>query len=92
MTYDDAGNVTVDSRFRNLAFQYDANNRQKQSSASDGSGAVVSVYDAGGQRVATQVSGSLTNVLVYDASSKLVAEYGSAPPEANGTQYVTADR
>ena len=30
--YDDAGNITVDSRFRNLSFQYDANNRQKQSS------------------------------------------------------------
>lgn len=92
LTYDSAGNVTVDSKFRNLAFQYDANNRQKQSSAPDGSGAVVSVYDAGGQRVATQVGGSLTNVLVYDAGGKLVAEYGSAPPQTNGTQYVTSDQ
>jgi RHS repeat-associated protein len=91
VTYDNAGNITVDSRFRNLAFQYDANNRQKQSSATDGSGAVVSVYDAGGQRVATQVSGSLTNVLVYDAGGKLVAEYGSAPTESSGTQFVTSD-
>lgn len=92
VTYDDAGNVTVDSRFRNLAFQYDANNRQKQSSAVDGSAAVVSVYDAGGQRVGTMANNILANVLVYDASGKLVAEYGSTPAEANGTQYVTPDQ
>lgn len=91
VTYDNAGNVTVDSKFRNLAFEYDANNRQKQSSALDGSNAVVSVYDAGGQRVATQVNGQLTNVLVYDASGKLIAEYGSAPPESSGTQFLTND-
>ena len=35
VTYDDAGNVTVDSKFRNLQFQYDANNRQKQSANLD---------------------------------------------------------
>lgn len=89
VTYDDAGNITVDSKFRNLSFQYDANNRQKQSS--DGTTTVVSVYDAGGQRVATQVSGALTNELVYDAGGKLLAEYGSAPPATGGTQYVFSD-
>jgi RHS repeat-associated protein len=91
VTYDDAGNITVDSKFRNLAFQYDVNNRQRQSSAPDGSGAVVSVYDAGGQRVATQLNSTITNVLVYDATGKLVAEYGSAPVQGNGTQFVTTD-
>jgi hypothetical protein len=35
VTYDDAGNVTLDSKFRNLQFQYDANNRQ-QSANIDG--------------------------------------------------------
>jgi RHS repeat-associated protein len=89
VTYDDAGNVTVDSKFRNLQFQYDANNRQKQSANLDGSGAVVSVYDAAGQRVATQVAGVLTNVLVYDAAGKLIAEYGS--PASGGTQYLFSD-
>lgn len=88
VTYDDAGNVTVDSKFRSLSFQYDANNRQKQSS--DGTNTVVSVYDAVGQRVATQVTGALTNVLVYDAGGKLLAEYG-APATIGGTQYVFAD-
>jgi hypothetical protein len=60
VTYNDAGNITVDSKFRNLQFQYDANNRQKQSSLADGCGAVVSVSDAGGLRVATQVGGVLS--------------------------------
>jgi RHS repeat-associated protein len=91
VTYDDAGNVTVDSKFRNLSFQHDANNRQKQSANLDGSNAVVSVYDAGGQRVATQVGGALTNVLVYDASGKLLAEYGSPSP-TQGTQYAFDDQ
>ncbi len=88
VTYDDAGNITIDSKFRNLSFQYDANNRQKQSN--DGTTTVVSVYDAGGQRVATQVNGSLTNVLVYDAGGKLLAEYGT-PVTIGGTQYAFAD-
>lgn len=90
VTYDDAGNITVDSKFRNLQFQYDANNRQKQSANVDGTGAVVSVYDAGGQRVATQVAGSLTKMLVYDATGKLVAEYNSTTV-SGGTQYVFSD-
>ncbi|HEX5702345.1 MAG TPA: RHS repeat-associated core domain-containing protein [Pyrinomonadaceae bacterium] len=87
LTYDDAGNVTIDSKFRNLSFQYDANNRQKQST--NGTTTVVNVYDAGGQRVATQAGGMLTNVLVYDAIGKLVAEYG--PVVTGGTQFVTSD-
>jgi hypothetical protein len=48
------------------------------------------VYDAGGQRLATQVNGSLTNVLVHDAGGKLLAEYGP-PAGSGGTQYVFAD-
>ncbi len=91
VTYDNAGNITVDSKFRNLQFQYDANNRQKQSANLDGSNAVVSVYDAGGQRVATQIAGALTNVFVYDADGLLVAEYDSAPPATTGTQFITGD-
>jgi RHS repeat-associated protein len=92
VTYDNAGNVTVDSKFRNLQFQYDANNRQKQSANLDSTGAVVSVYDAGGQRVATQVSGSLANVLVYDALGKLVAEYGQPTAGSGGTSYLMSDQ
>lgn len=90
VTYDNAGNVTNDSKFRNRKFEYDANNRQKQSRNLDNSGAVDSVFDAGGQRVATQVGGSLTNVLVYDAMGKLVAEYNSTTLPG-GTQFVFDD-
>ena len=90
VSYDDAGNILTDQKFRQLKFQYDANNRQKQSSNLDDTGAVVSVFDAGGQRVATQVNGSLTNVLVYDAGGKLVAEYGSSAA-SGGTQYLFSD-
>jgi len=90
VSYDAAGNVTIDSKFRSRQLQYDAKDRQKQSANLDLSGAVDSVYDAAGQRVATQVGGSLTNVLVYDSSGKLVAEY-NATPANNGTQYVFGD-
>jgi len=90
VTYDNAGNITVDSKFRNRKFQYDANNRQKQSKNLDDSNAVDSVFDAGGQRVATLMGVSLTNVLVYDAMGKLVAEYSSTTA-MGGTQYVWTD-
>jgi RHS repeat-associated protein len=90
VTYDNAGNITVDSKFRNRKFEYDANNRQKQSRNLDNSGAVDSVFDANGQRVATQIAGLLTNVLVYDALGKLVAEYNSTTVQG-GTQYIFDD-
>lgn len=90
VTYDATGNVTVDSKFRNRKFAYDANNRQKQSKNLDDSGAVDSVFDATGQRVATQAAGSLINVMVYDAMGQLVAEYNSTPVQG-GTQYIFSD-
>ena len=91
VTYDSAGNITVDSKFRNRKFDYDANNRQKQSRNLDDTGAVDSVFDAGGRRVANQVSGSLTSVMVYDAMGKLVAEYNSTTLNG-GTQYIFIDQ
>ena len=91
MSYDDAGNILKDQKFRQLKFQYDANNRQKQSSNLDDTGVVMSVYDADGQRVATQVGGALTNVCVYDAMGKLLAEYGAPSAGPGGTSYVMSD-
>ncbi len=88
--YDNAGNVTSDSKFRNRKFQYDANNRQKRSTNLDDTNPVDSVFDAGGQRVAIQVGVDLINVLVYDAMGKLVAEYNSTTI-SGGTQYVMSD-
>ncbi len=90
VTYDNTGNITADSKFRNRKFEYDANNRQKQSRNLDNSGAIDSVFDATGQRVATQVGGSITNVLVYDAMGKLVAEYNSTTIQG-GTQFIFDD-
>jgi hypothetical protein len=45
ITYDDAGNITSDSRFTGHQYLYDANNRQRQVAQPDGTGAVTSVYD-----------------------------------------------
>lgn len=90
LTYDLAGNVVTDSRFRMRKFEYDANNRQKQSSNLNDTGAVTNVYDGTGQRVAVQAGGQLTNVMVYDVVGQLVAEYG-ASVTSSGTSYVMAD-
>ena len=90
LTYDNAGNVVTDSKFRLRKFQYDANNRQKQSRNLNDTGAVDSIFDAGGQRVATQVGGVLRNVMVYDATGRLVAEYGE-PSGLGGTHYLFND-
>jgi RHS repeat-associated protein len=90
MAYDNAGNVTVDGKFRGRQYSYDANNRQRWSALTDGTGAATSVYDGAGQRVATIADGT-TSIMVYDAMGKLVAEYGTATASASGTQYVFAD-
>lgn len=90
VSYDNSGNITVDAKFRNRKYDYDANNRLKQSRNLNDTNAIDSVFDAGGQRVATQGGGSLTNVFVYDAMGKLVAEYSQAVT-TGGTQYVFSD-
>lgn len=93
MTYDEAGNLTMDSQFRQRKYEYDANNRQRRSSNLNDMGAVQSVYDGTGQRVATvtAATGAITRVMVYDTAGDLVAEYGGGV-SANGTQYVMGDQ
>ncbi|HEX8844615.1 MAG TPA: RHS repeat-associated core domain-containing protein, partial [Pyrinomonadaceae bacterium] len=90
ITYDNAGNLTVDNKFRGRQYNYDANGRQKYAALTDGTGAAWSVYDGAGQRVATIANGVMS-VMVYDAGGKLVAEYGQAAAGAGGTQYVFSD-
>jgi RHS repeat-associated protein len=90
ITYDDAGNITTDSRFTARQYIYDANNRQRQIAQVNGTGASTSVYDGTGQRVATMAATSVDNVLVYDAGGKLVAEYGQTSVN-RGTSYVFTD-
>jgi RHS repeat-associated protein len=91
VTYDPAGNITLDNKFRGRQYQYDANGRQKWAALTDGTGAATSVYDGTGQRVAT-IAGGTTNYLIYNAMGKLIAEYGQAPPAGSGgTQFVFSD-
>lgn len=90
VAYDAAGNITVDNKFRNRHYQYDANGRQKSTALPDGTSVAVSVYDGAGQRVAT-ISNGVTIILVYDAMGKLLAEYGTPPPTSGGTQFIFSD-
>ncbi|HEX6046654.1 MAG TPA: RHS repeat-associated core domain-containing protein, partial [Pyrinomonadaceae bacterium] len=77
-TYDAAGNITTDAKFRSLTYAYDANGRQK--SATNGTWTQTQVYDCAGQRVQTTV-GSTTRTTVYDAFGQTVAEYSGAALE-----------
>jgi RHS repeat-associated protein len=90
VTYDDAGNITADPRFRNLRYGYDADGRQNYAAEASGSGPVTAVFDGAGQRVANKAGGVVT-IMVYDAAGKLVAEYGATAPTTANLQYVTAD-
>jgi len=72
-TYDPAGNILTDTKFRGLSYIYDANNRQ--TSASGTGVSQTAVYDAMGQRVQTSASGAARQ-MVYDAFGQIVAEYG----------------
>lgn len=90
VTYDSAGNITADPRFRNLTYGYDANGRQNYAAQENGNSPVTAVFDGAGQRVAKKAGGVLT-IMVYDAGGKLVAEYGASAPGTANLQYVTAD-
>ena len=90
VSYDAAGNVTADPRFRNLEYQYDANGRMKQSSQPNGVNPVKAIFDGGGQRVATKFNGALA-IMVYDAMGKLVVEYGQTALATASIQYIMAD-
>jgi hypothetical protein len=73
-TYDPAGNILSDAKFRFLSYGYDANNRR--TSASGTGVSQTAVYDALGQRVQTSGTGA-SRQMVYDAFGQIVAEYGS---------------
>jgi RHS repeat-associated protein len=74
-TYDAAGNITQDTKFRGLTYAYDANGRQ--TSASNGTWTETQTYDAAGQRVQTSVS-STTRTMVYDIFGQDVADYSGS--------------
>jgi RHS repeat-associated protein len=74
MTYDAAGNLTVDGKFRGRKYQYDANDRQRQSTLLNDTDLSTAMHDGAGQRVQT-TSGGVTRNLVYDIFGQVVAEY-----------------
>lgn len=72
-TYDEAGNVRVDSAGRTLT--YDAERRQTR--YQDSLGTTSYTYDGQGRRVRRDAAG-VTTIFVYDAFGKLVAEHENA--------------
>ena len=76
VSYDAAGNITDDLKFRGMKYTYDAHNRQTFVERDDHSNQQTSVYDCVGQRVQTTANGE-TRQVVYDASGQVVAEYGN---------------
>jgi len=90
-TYDESGNVITDNKFRNLSYRYDANGRQIWTQNSNGVGSEnKAVYDAGGNRVATQVNGQW-RYSVYDVNGNLAAEYGQQQITTEKIRYYLQD-
>lgn len=88
-TYDDAGQVVNDAKFRDIGFAYDANGRQVKATKANQPDAWT-VYDALGNRVATKIN-NIWQLMVYDAFGKLVAEYGVAAETLGGVKYLQQD-
>lgn len=73
-TYDDAGNTTIDTKFRGLKYDYDANGRQSAVRLLDNTSIQSSVYDCAGQRVQT-TNGNTIRTMVYDVFGQNIADY-----------------
>jgi RHS repeat-associated protein len=73
-TYDEAGNITTDTKFRGMNFSYDANGRMTFAETTAHANQQTSVYDCAGQRVQTTVN-SATRTMVYDIFGQNVADY-----------------
>ncbi|MFN0140736.1 MAG: RHS repeat domain-containing protein [Pyrinomonadaceae bacterium] len=89
-TYDDAGQVINDTKFRSMGFGYDANGRMVKATKANSPDAST-VYDALGNRVATKINDVWTFV-IYDAFGKLLADYGGiSGTDDGGVRYVMQD-
>jgi len=93
--YDEAGNVTRDTKFRSFDYEYDANNRMVKAHLNNVTPTPadsISTYDALGKRVATQI-GNAWRFMVYDINGQMVCEYtNSAPSGAGSIKYLFTDR
>ncbi len=80
ITYDAAGNITQDKKFRldpqgdGMNYTYDANGRQITAAGTDEIGTQDSVYDCVGQRVQTS-GNNVTRQMVYDIFGQSVVDY-----------------
>jgi RHS repeat-associated protein len=72
IVYDAAGNITIDRKFNQRQYTYDANGRMRRSDATDQY--ALATFDGTGQRVQHNEFG-LTRQSVYDAFGQLVADY-----------------
>jgi RHS repeat-associated protein len=87
--YDAAGNLSRNKTGH--TFDYDAENKQTHYDGGNPlSGGTSYFYDGNGSRV-KQTTPAGTTIFVYNVMGQLVAEYSDAPPNSNGTTYVTAD-
>lgn len=90
-TYNEGGQVVTDNKFRNLSYRHDANGRQIWTQNSSGQGSEnKAVYDAGGNRVATQINGDW-RYFVYDLAGNLLAEYGQSQITTDKIRYYMQD-
>ena len=95
--FDAAGNTTNDAQMRK--FTYDAENKQTKVETVNSSGTVTGTigeyfYDGDGRRVKKRgwINGQWEEtIFVYDASSKLVAEYSTILNETPQVAYLTND-
>ncbi len=89
-SYDVAGNVVTDDKFRSMDFVYDANGRVVKASRDQVPDAL-SVYDASGMRVAEKVN-DVWRFMAYDVGGKVICEYGGLQStDEGGVKYVLQD-
>jgi RHS repeat-associated protein len=80
-TYDAAGNITTDTKFRGMNYSYDANGRMTFAETANHGTQQTSTYDAAGQRVKTSVTvnkTATTRTMVYDIFGQDVADYSGS--------------
>ncbi len=89
-TYDEAGQVVTDNKFRTMGFGYDANGRMVKATKASTPDAL-SIYDAAGMRVAEKVN-DVWRFLIYDIGGKLVTDYGGLQAtDDGGVKYLLSD-
>ncbi|HEX7331728.1 MAG TPA: RHS repeat-associated core domain-containing protein, partial [Pyrinomonadaceae bacterium] len=87
LTYDEAGNLTVDTYTGTGARTYDAENRMLTAADNTGQTSRYS-YNADGQRVRRQIAASQEEWQIYGMEGELLAEYkASSPPSAPEKEY-----